>query len=159
MASTVSRVLTNAFYALGETKRPARVAVIRVVVSAAVGAALMVLLDRYPIQALPWPVEESGLRLGGVGLALGSAVGAWLEIALLARELRRARSELVAGLRRDLSLHLRFLGLAIVALAPAAAVAGWTSGLPWAARAGLVIGCYAVLLPGARQAPRCGRAA
>ncbi len=144
VASTVSRVLTNAFYALGETKPPARVAVVRVVVSAVIGAALMLLLDRFPIQALPWPVEERGLRLGGVGLALGSAVGAWLEIALLVRELRRTRPELVVELRRDLSLHLRFLALAITALVPAAAVAGWTSGLPWAARGGLVIGCYAV---------------
>ena len=54
-ATTASRVLANAFYALGETARRARVAVVRVAVSALCGAGLMLLLDRLPLTALPWP--------------------------------------------------------------------------------------------------------
>ena len=41
------------------------------------GAGLMLLFDRLSVAVLPWQVEASALRLGGVGLALASAIGAW----------------------------------------------------------------------------------
>lgn len=78
-ASTRSRVLSSAFYALRDTRTPARVATLRVVVSALVGVALMFPLDRYGFPSL---------RLGAMGLALGASVGAWLEYGLLTRALR-----------------------------------------------------------------------
>jgi putative peptidoglycan lipid II flippase len=143
-ATTASRVLTNAFYALGETSRPARVAVARVVVSALAGAALMMVADRLPVGALPWPVEESPLRLGAVGLAVGSSLGAWLELVLLRGELRRLRPELVGRIDAEAGLYGRLLGLAAVALAPPALLAWATPELWPAARGALVVGCYAL---------------
>jgi putative peptidoglycan lipid II flippase len=79
-ASGASRVLSSAFYALRDTRTPARVAYVRVTLSAAVGLALMV------------PADDVGfetLRLGAAGLALGSSVGSWFELALLRRALVR----------------------------------------------------------------------
>lgn len=91
VASGSSRTLTSAFYALGNTATPARLAVLRVVVSIAVGAALMIPLDRVVVGAsgLDPGSGSTQLRLGAAGLALGSAVGAWLEYLLLRRSLAR----------------------------------------------------------------------
>lgn len=81
MASARSRVLSSTFYALRDTRTPARLATLRVFVSAAVGIALMVPLDGYGF---------ASLRLGAAGLALGASAGAWYEYLMLTRALRRA---------------------------------------------------------------------
>jgi len=88
-ASARSRVLSSVFYALRDTKTPAKIAYLRVAVSATVGIALMIPLDGYGFQRL---------RLGAAGLALGAAVGAWLEYALLRRALARQIGEHGPGL-------------------------------------------------------------
>ncbi len=77
-ASAASRTLSSSFYALRDTATPARIATLRVVVSALVGVGLM-----FPLDALT--VESGGevLHLGAMGLALGASVGAWLEYVLL----------------------------------------------------------------------------
>ena len=80
-ASSGSRVLSQAFYALRDTRTPARIAYIRVGVSALTGVALMVPFDRMGL---------GGLRLGAVGLALGASLGAWTENRLLHRRLAAA---------------------------------------------------------------------
>ena len=79
IASGSSRVLSSAFYALRDTRSPARIAYMRVGLSMAVGLALMFPLDRLAV---------GELHLGAVGLALGAAVGAWLEYVLLRRRLK-----------------------------------------------------------------------
>lgn len=140
-ATTASRVLNNAFYAMGETRRPARVAVFRVVVSVLTGAALMLWLDTFPLELLPWPVEQSALRMGAAGLAMGSALGAWLELVLLQGGLGRIRPGLDTGLGGG-SLNRYFL-LAFVMLLPAAAVWKLSPNLPLLVQATLVVGCYA----------------
>ncbi|HSH23701.1 MAG TPA: murein biosynthesis integral membrane protein MurJ, partial [Acidimicrobiales bacterium] len=109
VATTASRVLQSALYARGDTRGPAKIAAGRVALSAVLGAVLMLQLDRFAISGgglggidlvgdlpawSPLPVAvrsdfEAPLRLGAVGLALASAVGAWLELALLRH---RARS-------------------------------------------------------------------
>ncbi len=81
MASARSRLLSSAFYAIRDTRTPARIAYLRVAVSLGVGASLMFPLDRF---------EVDGLRLGAAGLALGASVGAWLEYGLLRSRLRKA---------------------------------------------------------------------
>jgi len=80
-ASASSRVLSSAFYALRDTRTPARQAYVRVAVSALVGVGLMFPLDRMGI---------AGIRLGAAGLALGASAGAWVEYVLLRRGLGRA---------------------------------------------------------------------
>ncbi len=73
-ASARSRVLSSAFYAIRDTATPAKVATLRVVVSAGVGIALMYPMDQFGFERL---------RLGAAGLALGASAGAWLEYGLL----------------------------------------------------------------------------
>lgn len=77
-ASASSRTLSSAYYAVRDTRTPAVIATIRVVLSIAVGASLMFPLDRLAV---------GDLRLGAAGLAFGSAVGAWVEYVLLRRRL------------------------------------------------------------------------
>ncbi|HUP51003.1 MAG TPA: murein biosynthesis integral membrane protein MurJ [Longimicrobiales bacterium] len=79
-ASGSSRVLSSAFYALRDTKTPARIAGLRVVISAGVGIALMFPADRLGFETL---------RLGAAGLAMGASAGAWIEYVLLRRALGR----------------------------------------------------------------------
>jgi putative peptidoglycan lipid II flippase len=80
-ASAVSRVLSSAFYAIRDTRTPARIAYLRVGLSLGAGFALMFPLDR---------VEVGPLRVGAAGLALGASVAAWTELVLLRRGLRKA---------------------------------------------------------------------
>ncbi|MFQ5556581.1 MAG: murein biosynthesis integral membrane protein MurJ [Acidimicrobiales bacterium] len=104
----VSRMLQNACFATGDTKGPARIAVIRVLVSAGVGVALMFHLDAVQVgpdgllglddaldrfTPLPSAVREAAAadaaHLGAVGLAVGSAIGSWVELGLLSGLIRR----------------------------------------------------------------------
>ena len=79
LATASSRLLSSAFFALRDTRTPARVAVFRIVISLAVGAALM-----FPLDAR----EVGSLRLGAAGLAAGAAVASWVEYLVLRRALR-----------------------------------------------------------------------
>ncbi len=95
VASTTTRIYQSAFYALRDTKTPARVAGARVLTSAVVGAALMMQFEGLTIAGVTLPagalgaLRIEGLPLGPVGLALGASVGAWLEWTLLRRSLAR----------------------------------------------------------------------
>lgn len=87
-ASGTSRVLSSTFFALGDTRTPARIAFARIAVSAAVGASVMFPFDR---------IVVGGIAMGAAGLALGATVGAWLELYLLRRSLRRQMATLSFG--------------------------------------------------------------
>ena len=104
-ASGTSRVLSAAYYALGDTRTPARIAYMRIIVSAATGVSLMFPLDRYIV---------GDLGLGAAGLGVGASVGAWLEVSLLKRGLGRRLSELSFGGRR-VALYLLAAGVAVAA--------------------------------------------
>lgn len=101
-----SRLLQNACYAVGDTRGPARIAAIRVAIAATVGLLVMFPLDRVLIDGealrgfgeaiglfgpLDGDVRNAGdtVRLGAVGLALGSAIGAWVELTLLSSLVRQ----------------------------------------------------------------------
>ena len=155
VATTASRIMQSALYALGDTRGPAAVAVARVALSATVGAALMLQLDRLALAGTgglgvvllgdlpawsPLPVAvrsdpDAALRLGAVGLALGSAFGAWLELALLRRRLPSplGRARLLGGHGRATVLAA-LVGVA-VAVAVRAAVGGLAPVLALAAMA------------------------
>jgi putative peptidoglycan lipid II flippase len=93
LASTATRIYQSAFFALHDTKTPARVAGLRVLIAALAGAGLMIQFEPVTIGALAIPAgvlagaNVAGVPLGPVGLAAGAAVGAWLEWALLRRSL------------------------------------------------------------------------
>ncbi|MBA2281012.1 MAG: murein biosynthesis integral membrane protein MurJ [Acidimicrobiia bacterium] len=158
LATTASRLLQNALYGLGDSRTPARVAALRVAVAAVLGALLMFQGDRLvlqpgtseivvdgelpaPLTALPESVridEAAPLRLGAVGLTVASSVGAWLELALLRRAVRRRVGAVLLG-----GTH-RFRVLGAATLAGVVALA-----LRWsvAADAGPLLAAVIVLVP------------
>jgi putative peptidoglycan lipid II flippase len=104
VASTATRLFSSTFFALRDTRTPARVAVIRVMVAALLGLFLMTQFEAVPAQSIgggslviparliSWGlltnVTIEGRHLGAVGLALGSGLAAWVEWDLLRRALR-----------------------------------------------------------------------
>ena len=127
LASTTSRVYQSAFFALRDTRTPARVAGLRVAISVLAGGLAMLQLERISIGGvdLPggaladWTVQ--GLPLGPIGLALGSALGAWVEWGVLGRRLRRRIGRIGAGV----GAMARMLAAAL-----AAAAAGHAARVP-----------------------------
>ncbi len=139
LATTSSRLLQSVLYALGNTRIPAWVAVLRVLVSLALGAALMVqsdwvavtpdgirLLGDLPALApLPAGVREMAgelnvVRLGAAGLSIAAGLAAWLEYGLLRRAVGRRGTRTTLGgahLRRLMAAGL-FAGLAAGAARP-----------------------------------------
>ncbi len=139
LPSVISRLLQNTFFALRDTRTPARIATVRLASSAFLGALLMLWLDRYSV-AGTFGLEGAAqdLYLGAVGLALAGSFGAWCELALLRHALRRRLPEVrlparyIAG-RLLLAAVLAGPGLVLWYLLPAAGVA---------VQALLVLPCY-----------------
>ncbi|MEM9558198.1 MAG: murein biosynthesis integral membrane protein MurJ [Acidobacteriota bacterium] len=122
LASTVSRLLQNVFFALRDTVTPARIAAVRVASAALVGVLLMRPLDRLGVGALTGAEAlGSPLFFGAVGLALASSVAAWCELGLLTVALRRR----LPTLRLPVGALLRHLAVAVGCAVPAALV-WWT---------------------------------
>jgi putative peptidoglycan lipid II flippase len=165
LATTGSRLLQNTLYALGDTRTPALVAVVRVLVAVTLGVVLMFQLERVvldpgasgvsltvegdlpaPLEPLPREVrvdEDGPNRLGVVGLGLASSVGAWLELGLLRTALRRRVGTVRVGGPQRGRVFLGGLaaGMVLLALRP---VTGGLGPLP-AAVVGLVPGGLAYL--------------
>jgi len=124
LASTSTRVYQSTFFALRDTKTPARVAGLRVLAAAVGGAVLMIQFEPITIGALTIPagvfgnVRVAGLPLGPVGLALGATLGAWLEWALLRGKLSHRIGAVGVGGRQ----LARMFGAALAAAAAAHAI-------------------------------------
>ncbi|MEO8503722.1 MAG: murein biosynthesis integral membrane protein MurJ [Acidobacteriota bacterium] len=112
-----SRLLQNAFYSFGDTRTPARIAVLRVGLSALLGVPAMLLLDR--VALADWVGQPSTLRLGAAGLSLATGLAAWVELFQLDRRLRQ----------RLPGFHLPLAGFGRMILA--AAGAGAPAALAW----------------------------
>jgi putative peptidoglycan lipid II flippase len=89
IASTSTRMYVSAFYAEHDTKTPAQIALVRVGLSAALGAALMVYLELN--------VEVLGNPLGAAGLSAAGGIVAWVEWFFLRRYLRGKIGPVGAG--------------------------------------------------------------
>lgn len=145
LATTMSRLLQNAFYALNDTKTPAKIAVLRVIISSAVAVPVMFILDGVSVGTVVGvAAEDRPLFLGSVGLAIGATVGAWIELWRLTRSLQK-RVELF---KLPWSAVRRMIGLALLSAAPAAAV--WWLLPDWhiAANAAIVLATYAAVYLG-----------
>ena len=145
LATTLSRLLQNAFYAIGDTKTPAWIAVTRVTVSTVVAVPAMFWLDTIPLERVVGPLPGEPLFLGALGLSLGATVGAWVEVGRLLRALHDPMPSATV----PWPALLRMTGLALAALLPAA---GLWWGLPdWHVLlvAPLVVGTYAAAYLGA----------
>ncbi|MCY3575891.1 MAG: murein biosynthesis integral membrane protein MurJ [bacterium] len=135
VASASSRLLQNACFAAGDAKGPARVAVVRVVLAAVVGVVLMFSFDSYAVvngsverlgdfQVLS-PLSDAerageAVRLGAVGLALGSTVAAWVEYGILRHRVRH-----LLGRRQPVKGPTGRLAVAALSAAVLGAVLAW----------------------------------
>jgi putative peptidoglycan lipid II flippase len=132
LASTLSRLTSSAFYALGDTRTPMRYALVRVGLTTVLG-----LLCSIPLPKL-LGVE---LRWGAVGLTASAGFSAWVEFALL----RRSLAARIGAARFSPSYLGKLWGAALAAGAAAWAVwlaAGGMGPLPAAA---LVLVPYAAI--------------
>ncbi len=115
LPSVVSRLLQNTFYALRDTRTPARIAGVRLLASASVGVVLMFLLDRFAVaEVFGLEGATQDLYLGAVGLATAGSLGAWSELVLLRRALRRRLPEL----RLPIAWVVKRFGLATLLAVP-----------------------------------------
>jgi putative peptidoglycan lipid II flippase len=90
LATTASRLFQNAFYALQDTRTPARIALVRVLTSTVASVPLMLYGDRLPVATLAGSVGQGQpLFFGAAGLALAATAGAWVELTMLYRLLSR----------------------------------------------------------------------
>ena len=139
VATTLSRLLHNGFWALRDTKTPAKIAVVRVLVSAAVAVPAMFMLDRLPVsETLGFVAQDDPLYFGAVGLALGATVGAWVELWRLGAALRRQLASFAVPWRRLLGM----IGLSAGVLLPAAGLWWLLAAWPALPLALLVVGVY-----------------
>jgi len=104
-ASTSTRLLSSTFFALHDTRRPARFAVIRVIITGVLGYALMLPFEKYGM--------FEGRRLGALGLSLAAGVGAWVEWGLL----RHALKQKIGAVGIASSTMVRMYGAALIAAA------------------------------------------
>ncbi|HSK18940.1 MAG TPA: murein biosynthesis integral membrane protein MurJ [Longimicrobiales bacterium] len=116
LASTATRLYSSALYALGDTKTPAKIALIRVITSAVLGGTLMMLLEPITVRgvtiSLGPGVTVFGNPIGVAGLAAGTGLAAWLEWTLLRRALGRRIGDASAA-----GVLLRLVGAALIAAA------------------------------------------
>ena len=139
LAVTSSRLVQSTLFALGDTKGPAMIVIVRDVVGGVLAVALMFQFDRLVVtptgiegwNLLPAPIEplpdavrdlDGPPHLGAVGIALAASVGNWIEYGLL--RLRMHRHHLGAEVPRLAPVLLR---LALPATAAAAIAACGTA--------------------------------
>src|ERR671919_828885 len=142
LATTGSRLLQSVLYGLGRPRTPARVAVVRVAVSLALGLVLMFQFDRLVIEPdgleqvgdlpafAPLPErfrDPAGVQgqhhLGGVGLAVAAAAASLIEYRMLRCAVRSHVAEvtMVGGRLRLTLVAAAISGVAGVAVRPIAA--------------------------------------
>ncbi|HEX8362078.1 MAG TPA: murein biosynthesis integral membrane protein MurJ [Longimicrobium sp.] len=103
LATTTSRLLSSTFFALRDTKTPARFATVRVVLAIVLSLTLMLAFERITIRGWQLPggwlahYTIAGKPIGTLGLALGSGIAAWIEWFLLKRALRARIGHVGAG--------------------------------------------------------------
>ncbi|HSJ26514.1 MAG TPA: murein biosynthesis integral membrane protein MurJ [Longimicrobiales bacterium] len=129
LASTATRLYASTLYALGDTRTPARIAVLRVTTSALLGAALMTTLEPISVRGFTFggwqAITVLGNPIGAAGLALGAGVAAWLEWILLRRALGRRIGDASAA-----GVLLKLIIAALVAGAVGRGIAVALPGLP-----------------------------
>lgn len=136
LASTSTRLFSSAFFALQDTRTPARIAYVRVAFSAAI-AGLITLWIRY--------VNPAHSPYGPVGLAAASGLAAWIEWALLRRRLHSR----LHGIGVGRSLLLKLLGIAVAAALVARGIEVFLPDSSPLVVAAIVLPPYAVIYLGA----------
>lgn len=132
VASTLGRLYSSAFYALGDTRTPFRYAALRVLVSMTLGASLALLGPK---------VLGVDARFGVAGITIASGIAGWLEFAMLRRSLSVRTGRIGVPTRL---LALLWSGALL------GAAAGWGArllnrGLPPLLHAALVLGVFGMV--------------
>ncbi len=153
LSTTSARLLQSSLYATGNTRVPAQIAAMRVLVAAGVGVVLMLQLDQFALTdaggvelvgdlpafaplAAELREQEGMYRLGAVGLALAAGLSSWVEFGLLRRAVRR-RSGVAPSLGGG--TLLRLLAASVVAVGVGWALRLVTFDLPPLAEAPAVL--------------------
>jgi len=132
LATTVGRLYSAAFYALGDTRTPTQIAILRVVLVGGLGYLLALPLPRLLGIPLIW---------GAAGLSVSAGMAGWVEFALLRHALSRRLG--------PVTIPAGIIGRAWLAAAAAASVATllrWVVAPHWIILRGLLIlGVYGTL--------------
>jgi putative peptidoglycan lipid II flippase len=128
-ASTATRLFNSAFFALHDTRTPAKVAALRVSIAGIGGYLLMTPLEQ---------VIVHGHRIGVAGIAFATGVAAWIEWGVLRRRLRERIGKPGAGA----SPLIKMFGAALLAAAAARGLDFLIPPLHRLLRAALVLGLY-----------------
>jgi putative peptidoglycan lipid II flippase len=129
LASTLGRLYTSAFWALGDTRTPLRFAIIRVALTTALGWLLAFPAPRW----LGIPA-----RFGLVGLTVSAGFAAWLEFTFL----RRAMNAKIGRTGLRLGYVVRLWGAAIPAIVLGFGLKIETVGLGPILSGGVTLGVY-----------------
>ena len=135
-ASALSRLLSSAFFAVRDTRTPARVAYLRVALSLGVGGALM------------FPLDDLAVGSSGLGPPGSPSARAWppgVEYLLLRRSLRRTLGPFGIGAGRLLRMGTGALAASVAGLFLAGLL---PSGAPWLRALGTLVpfaGVYILL--------------
>ena len=141
LASTISRLLQNSFFALRDTRTPAQIALARLGMEGIFGVTLMIYLDLYSVtEVFGLPAGGKNFYLGALGLSLASSLGSWGEFLLL----RRALGRRLGGLELPLGHIARRFALALASAALAGALWWWVQDLGLRVQALLVLPTYIV---------------
>ncbi len=118
LATTATRLLQSVFYGIGDVRTPAWVAAIRIAAGTTAALLLMFPLDRFGVSVTDGLSIVSGaelaggtdvVRLGVVGLSLGSALAGWVEFQVLRSRLSARLGDGVAlggGILPELAMPL-----------------------------------------------------
>jgi putative peptidoglycan lipid II flippase len=102
IAATATRLLSSAFFALHDTKTPARIAVLRVLLAGVIGGTATILIRFY---------RPDLIKYGAIALAAATGIAAWMEWFLLRTRLARRLGHVPAGRKQV----IRMLAAATIA--------------------------------------------
>ncbi|MGQ0812995.1 MAG: murein biosynthesis integral membrane protein MurJ [Gemmatimonadota bacterium] len=115
-AATATRLLSSAFFALRDTRTPARIAIARVVLAGAAGGLSTILIRQY------WPEY---IRYGAVPLAAAAGLAAWFEWIMLRKRLAERLGHVPAGRGAIVRMLLAAALAALVAKLLGALLPAW----------------------------------
>ena len=150
-ATTTTRLYNSTYFALRDTKTPAKIAALRVFIAAALGFFFMIQFEAVDIFGWTFgPGIFSDLYLddgpspvffGAVGLALGSGIAAWIEWFILRHILHRRIGKVHAGA----GVVVRIVAAAVVATAAAWAVRLLVPAIHPIPDAALILGAFVIV--------------
>jgi putative peptidoglycan lipid II flippase len=132
LASALSRLYSSAFFAFHDTKTPLRIAILRVVLSSAMG---------FPLALYGPGLVGIEPRWGAAALTLSSSIAAWVEFSFLRKRLNQRVEK--SGVPMKLALTLFFAAAAAGAAAYGIKIS--ITGLHRWVVAGLVLGAFGAL--------------